>query len=295
MSVVTRLLPKLNQKPDLELLPVFPSGCAVPRVLHQCYGRAVPPSIEQTIERTLAINPRWEHRLYDDQGMAAFIEGAYGRRILDYYQRINPKYGAARADLFRYLLLYKCGGIYLDIKSAAEKPLDEVLRPDDVYLLSGWRTSEKDDQFEGLGSHTELAHIGGEEFQQWHIVAAPGHPFLKAVIENVLRNIDCYNPGLHGTGKIGVLRLTGPIAYTLAIHPLLHAHKHRIVESHGDLGFNYNIFSLSASDTYAHAVLFKTHYSMLTEPVVSIDWTTAVLSLFIRAARKARRVAHLTK
>lgn len=77
------------------------------------------------------MNPGWEHRLYDDADIEAFIRESYGDEILAYYHRIDRRYGAARADLFRYLLLYRLGGVYLDIKSTTVRPLDEVLRPDE--------------------------------------------------------------------------------------------------------------------------------------------------------------------
>ena len=50
-----------------------------------------------------------------------YIRREYGESILSCYLRIDPVYGAARADLFRYLLLYRTGGVYLDIKSAARR------------------------------------------------------------------------------------------------------------------------------------------------------------------------------
>ena len=41
------------------------------------------------------------------------IRERLGSEIYGFYQRINPIYGAARADFFRYLLMYAQGGIYL--------------------------------------------------------------------------------------------------------------------------------------------------------------------------------------
>jgi len=78
------------------------------------------------------LNPGWEHRLYDDKECSDFIKEHYGTDMQNLYKRINPSYGPARADLFRYLLIYKIGGVYLDMKSTTTKPLSEVLRPDDV-------------------------------------------------------------------------------------------------------------------------------------------------------------------
>jgi hypothetical protein len=254
-----------------EFLPVFPAGAAIPRIIHQTHADAresLPFILEENVRRIKELNPGWEHRLYDDEDITEFIESTYGSRVLDYYQRLNVKYGAARADLFRYLLLYRHGGVYLDIKASLEKPLDNVLLPDDVYLLSRWR-NRKGEEFEGWGIHNRLRHFGRQEFQQWHIIAAPGHAFLRAVIERVLHNIDSYSPAFDDTGRNGVLGLTGPIAYTLAITPLLNQYRHRLVGSHDELGLVYSVFSSAVWE--AHKSVFKYHYTDLTEPVVKVD------------------------
>jgi inositol phosphorylceramide mannosyltransferase catalytic subunit len=262
------MLPTLNISSALQPIPLVAAGTSIPKIIHQVYiSRALPPVLQANVDRIRALNPGWEYRFYDDGEMVDFIASAYGERALAYYNRINRKYGASRADFFRYLLLYKVGGIYLDIKSSLEKPLDHVLRPDDMYLLSRWR-NVAGGGFEGWGLHDQLKSIGGEEFQQWHIIAAPGHPFLRAVIERVMRNIDVYNPVFHGTGKQGVLRVTGPIAYTQSIVPLLDRHRHRLVDSQDDLGLVYSIFG--ADNKRAHKSVFTFHYTALNEPVTSL-------------------------
>jgi hypothetical protein len=278
-----------------EIVPVFPAGTAIPKIIHQTYPDAhqnLPSILEENVQRIKALNPGWEHRLYDDVDIAEFIESTYGPRVLDYYNRLNGKYGAARADLFRYLLLYRHGGVYLDIKASLERPLDSVLLPDDVYLLSRWRNG-KGEPFEGWGIHSRLRKIGRQEFQQWHIIAAPGHPFLRAVIERVLRNIDSYSPAWHETGRSGVLGLTGPIAYTLAITPLLRQHRHRLVDSHDELGLIYSIFTSAIYE--AHKSVFKYHYTELTEPVVKVSGTRKLLWVLIGPIQIhiVRRVEHV--
>jgi len=250
-------------------IPAVQPVSEIPRIIHQTYHtKALPSVIAANVQKILAQNPGWEHRLYDDDDMAAFVESAYGQQISAFYSRINPKYGAARADLFRYLIMYSRGGVYLDIKASLEKPLDDVLRPGDVYILSRWR-NRPGEAFEGWGKHRRLRHVGGDEFQQWHIIAAPGHPFLMAVIECVICNIQSYNPILWGTGKTGVLRLTGPIPYTLAITPLLQHHPHRMADATDDLGLTYSIFPVA--EARAHRRIFKHHYTDLTESVVQLD------------------------
>ena len=114
----------------------------------------------------------------------------YWSAVCSFYERINRIYGVARTDFFRYLLMYWQGGVYLDIKSTATRPLDEVLTSSD-YHLSQWRNGPGE-RYEGWGSYPDIGMTS--EFQQWHIVAPPKYPFLKAVITKVMRNIDYYQP-----------------------------------------------------------------------------------------------------
>jgi inositol phosphorylceramide mannosyltransferase catalytic subunit len=250
----------------------------------------LPAPLREAVEQTRAANCAWEHRLYDEADIVDFICREYGQDVLDAYLSIHYKYGAARADLFRYLLMYKTGGVYLDIKSVPTKPLDAVLRPDEAYVLSQWHG----ERFAGMGMgvHRALKGIQGTEYQQWHIVAAPGHPFLKAVIENVLRNLRIYNPGIHGVGKAGVLSVTGPVAYTLAIHPRLGSHPHRFVDSAAVLGFDYNLF-MTGRNSSAHAQMFRWHYADLRDPIVAVSPIKRAYGFPFRATRKVLRLTRL--
>lgn len=281
------MFPKLNTGPRTGIIPLLPEGDAIPRIIHQTYySDQLPPVLQENVARIRAMNPEWEYRFHNDEAVTAFIANSYGAGVLAYFNRIDPLYGAARADLFRYLLLYRVGGVYIDIKGSFKKPLQEVLRADDRYLLSTWR-NEKGGKFEGVGQHDELRQFDRGEFQQWYIVASPGHPFLRAVIENVFSNIDAYSPIAHGVGGKGVFRVTGPIAYTLAIAPLLHLHPHRIVDSDNELGFEYSI--LRTDKAKVHKGLFKRHYSDLLDPIVRIEGRgTAALGLI----KTVNRIRH---
>jgi hypothetical protein len=282
-----KLLPRLNKARKTRLLPAFAAGDHIPKIIHQTYPTTgLPAVLESNVRRIRAMNPGWEYRFYSDADVDAFISNEYGELIYRYFQRIDPQYGAARADLFRYLLIYKCGGIYLDIKSTLDEPLDQVIRYDDVFLLSQWNIACGEKMYGKAGQHAELTSIPGGEFQQWHVVAAPGHPLLHAVIEAVLANIDIYNPEVHGTRKKGVLRVTGPIAYTLGIYPLLHLHPHRLVDARHELGFRYSIYPAEVFS--AHKALFKVHYSDVAEPLVTGSGQK-LLAIALRSCRAILR------
>jgi hypothetical protein len=275
----------LNATPKTGLIPHFRMGREIPKLIHQTYkNRDLGPEIVRNIASLRLLNPGWTYHFYDEDDCVAFIRNEYGAEVLDYYQRIGKEYGAARADLFRYLLIYRLGGVYLDLKSGASKPLDEVLLPDDAYLLSQWH-NEGGSVFDGWGIHRELRHIAGGEYQQWFIIAAPGHPFLKAVIENVLSNIDRYIPGLHRTGAHAVFRVTGPIAYTLAIAPLITSAPCRLVDAEKDLGLVYNIFSYLGPQ--GHKEVFKAHYAELQTSLIKVGPVKKAIFALYKAIAKA--------
>jgi inositol phosphorylceramide mannosyltransferase catalytic subunit len=267
-------------------LPAVPLGAGIPRIIHQTFrSHDLPEELRANVAAIEAMNPGWEHRLYDDAEIEAFIRESYGNEILGYYHRIDPRYGAARADLFRYLLLYRVGGVYLDIKSTTVRPLDETLRPDDLYLLSHWRNHAGGPRA-GWGMHAELAATGRGEYQQWHVICAAGHPFLKAVIERVLRNIDAYRPWREKLGQHATVRVTGPIAYTLAILPIRHLHPHRLVQDESEIGLEYSIFP-----GFGHTRLFASHYVYVVRPIIATTGLVGCGTQFYLAARWARNKA----
>lgn len=243
----------------------------IPKLIHQTTTSRqtlTEPFIEN-LDRIQQLHPDWTIAFYDDADRRDFIRKHFDKEMLRTYLSINPRYGPARADLFRYLLLYQFGGVYLDIKSSTTICLDNVLQSGDQYLLSHWDNAPGR-PFQGFGVHRETPYPG--EFQQWHIITAPRHPFLERVIRAVQMNINSYDASLDGTGKRAVLRVTGPIAYTNAIRPLLGKVSARLVNA-SDLGLVYSFLDPSneifrRTGQFAHEALTPMHYRGLSEPLV---------------------------
>ena len=236
----------------------------IPKIIHQCFVRKdnLPPSILHVQNTLKSLNPEWEYRLYDDQDMLDFIKANYDEKVLRAYNKINPLYGAARADFFRYLLIYKVGGAYFDIKSCATRPLDDIIAGHD-YVLAHWISFPT-----GKWGMSNKYPYG--EFQQWHVIAAPGHPFLKAVIDAVVKNIEDYSVEKWGVGKLGVLLLTGPKVYTESIQPLTGQHSHKWYKTNADAGLVYSMMD----NPNSHISLFPPshpHYSQIVAPIVFHD------------------------
>ena len=275
----------LNQETNQHYVPQQAEGEGIPRIIHQTHRSMdeLPSSVRDSIAALRKRNPAWEYRFYDDRAVTDFIGAEYGDRVLGYYQRIDDRYSAARADLFRYLLMYRVGGVYLDIKSTIKPALDDLIMPGDRMLLSQWSQTGR---FFGAGLHDWdfAGKISGGELQQWHVICADGHSYLYAVINAIMRNIECYVPAMHGTGRNAVLRVTGPIAYTLAVLPLLHRRLHRFVGGHEEAGLQYSVYD----DNTHHKRLFKSHYTDLTEPVVLPTLRSRTLSAIYCAADTVR-------
>lgn len=237
----------------------------IPRIIHQIDTRqelaSLPEEIRGNMDHIRTLNPGWDLRFYTERDILEYIERHFGERILRAVRRIHPRYGVVLADLFRYLVVYREGGVYLDIKSSITRPLDEVLMESDVYLISQW-DNRMGRPYSGWGQFQDLSRIAGGEFQQWHIVAAAGHPFLNRVIQEVLFNMEHYHQSWHGVGHQGVLRVSGPICYSLSIAPMLPTHRFRPVAIE-DLGFRYTIY-----DSAMRHMDPETHYSRCSDPIM---------------------------
>ncbi len=236
---------------------------AIPRVVHQTARSMgdLPDDVRRNYEANMALNPGWEFRFHDDAAMLSYLQRHLPAGAFDLCGRVNPAYRVILADLFRYLVVHREGGVYLDVKTRLAAPLDSILRSDDCFILSQWRNGPGE-KYEGWGIYPELSRLKRGEFQQWHVMAAPGHPFLERVIAQVLANMEDYSPAWHGTGKMGILRVSGPICYTLAIGPIMQRHPFRLIDAELS-GLHYSCLPQPLAHMHRPG-----HYSQVNQPVM---------------------------
>jgi len=88
---------------------------AIPLDIYQTWHtKELPPKMRECVERIKKANPEFRHHLYDNDDCREFMKNNFDKDVLDAFDRLIP--GAYKADLWRYCVLYKNGGVYLDIK-----------------------------------------------------------------------------------------------------------------------------------------------------------------------------------
>jgi mannosyltransferase OCH1-like enzyme len=108
-----------ESKRKLYVLPYIPSKThyspVIPLTIYQTwYTKDLPPSMQKNVDNLKRQNPEFSYQLYDDNDCREFIRMNFASDVLHAYDTMIP--GAYKADLWRYCVLYKNGGMYIDIK-----------------------------------------------------------------------------------------------------------------------------------------------------------------------------------
>ena len=102
----------------------------------------IPQVILDSYKKDLEKSPEYSMFYFDDFDCQCFIEENYGIEYLSLYNKLIPT--AFKADLFRYLLLYKHGGVWMDFSMSLNIPLDKIIAQfkqvyvrDRIHLMHG--------------------------------------------------------------------------------------------------------------------------------------------------------------
>lgn len=217
-------LPKLSTKEiiDKGLLPSVyklapPSkGKKIPRIIWVAVKNAsdeLPGSMLAFLKR----NSEWQVNLIGNKDKDIFIDQVFANTSLQAtYHLISPLLGAAKADIWRYAVLYLFGGVYIDYDSDLGVPLDDIVQPDDSLILSEegadffecyvpsypMSSNSTYRKFGGAAASTGGAltdnpiaaktvsngpvFFGGKFLVQWAMIAAPENPLFHRTIRNLI-------------------------------------------------------------------------------------------------------------
>jgi mannosyltransferase OCH1-like enzyme len=78
------------------------------------HTKKLTPKMHSAITLIKNNNPKFKHYLYDEDDCRKFIKTNFHEEVLCAYDSLVP--AAYKADLWRYCILYKAGGIYVDVR-----------------------------------------------------------------------------------------------------------------------------------------------------------------------------------
>ncbi len=162
----------------------------IPKKIHQTWRTHTYTRNDGSPESWKALNPNWDYKLWTDADLETFVRGEFPDFWPLYQSYPQP---VQRADLARYMLLYRFGGIYADMDTDCLASLDAIVGEDRVVLCQ-----------EPPRNAAFARELGIEHFMFNGTMASPaGHPFWQHVLEVVWK---CR----HSADK-DVLGSTGPL------------------------------------------------------------------------------------
>lgn len=220
-------------------------------IFQSWYTKDLHPQMQEKINNLKKMNPDYNYNLYDDNDMDKFVNEHFSGEIAEQYNRLNII--VAKVDFWRYLVLYKYGGVYLDMDSSIEKPLDDLIKEKDEAIIT--------------------AEGNPNLYVQWALIFSKEHPILKKTIDLICKNLrnNIYNNDIH--------KMTGPTVFTKAINQI---HKkyfkciinHRKINKRTDLTYkkphiSYRLYGID----YNGHFLFKHELNHLLYKKNKLHWT----------------------
>jgi hypothetical protein len=188
----------------------------IPLDIYQTWStKNLPPKMKQCVDKLKFDNPEFTHHLFDDEMCREFIKKHFDKDVLNAFDKLKP--GAYKADLWRYCVLYKNGGIYLDIKYQCEPSfkLIELIDTEHFVLerpyIDPAMSNEKNlELIQDIRKYINLSSENmwkNKEIGIYNalIVCKPRNTTMFKCIKQCVRNI---NANYYGTSSIAP---TGPI------------------------------------------------------------------------------------
>jgi hypothetical protein len=203
------IIRQIKVKPVPIPIPISSQKNIIPKKIFQTHKSI--DFVRNTSKLRLAMNSwrkhskEFEYYFYTDEICDKFMQENYEGPIYEAYKKLPL--GVMKADLWRYCIIYKYGGIYADI--------DTICYVNPSYLLRNAQivcAPESDENY----------------LCQWTFAAPPESPALKCIIDLAVERI---NKVTKFVGKDIVHFLTGPQVFTEGIEKFLIGHSLKLFRS----------------------------------------------------------------
>lgn len=132
--------------------------------------------------------------MMDDDEARQLLATHFSAAHVDAFDRFPI--GVMRADFWRYCVMYRFGGVYADVDTICERPVESWLR-----VAPGLVVAAEND----------------EHLCQWTFAARPNHPALASLIDTIIRMAHDETLMRNLSAPHFVHRTTGPAVFTDAI------------------------------------------------------------------------------
>lgn len=155
-----------------------PSDTTIPRIVHY----VVFDDVNKPPNANWSLCAAWEHRRYTNKQQQDFIATTFGQTWPDIVHAYNLcRLTEIQVCLFKYLVVYHHGGLYVDSNAVSLKPFDTLTSNDKAVVAPCTPPMNVD----LLGDMTNKKG----EYQSWWVMAPPKSKFLWQVVWQVVRNI----------------------------------------------------------------------------------------------------------
>jgi len=203
-------------------------------IFQSYYTKDLDPLLQKKIDFFKNLNPEYRYYLYDDNDMDNFVNENFKGEISDCYNRLNII--VAKVDFWRYLILYKYGGVYLDIDSCIDLPLNTLIKDDDQAIIT--------------------AESNPNLYVQWALIFSKEHPILEKTIQLVCNNIK------NNSYPNNILKMTGPHVYSCAINTF-HNNLFNTIIEHKNINKNTDVVFEKNNISYRlYGIEYNCHFCL---------------------------------
>jgi inositol phosphorylceramide mannosyltransferase catalytic subunit len=144
----------------------------IPRIIHQTWkSESLSPEFQKNKSSWISRHPDWKYCFYEDSDCR--------RLVVAHYPELLPVYDSyskhiQRIDMFRYLVVNRYGGLYVDMDMQCFKPIDTLLKDHScIFSIEAHITSQR---------QAELNYARPYQIANCIFASVARHPFLNKIV-----------------------------------------------------------------------------------------------------------------
>lgn len=232
-----------------------------PQVFQTAASKSLDEEHAERIQTLRDLNPALTFRVWDDQEIHEYMARSWrNHEIVKIFEA--AKFGAVRADIFRYCILSERGGYYLDINKSPECSIQSL----HSCSAKAFLTFDRDDTITfppiDVAARLEYPH---KLIAQWGMGFVAGHPIPSRAIERIVDLYPFFRGKKFHVVRDAVFSFTGPGMFTDVVHQFLEETSSTGIEFAGRMFGGRVVSRMPGSHRSAK---YKAHYTSARDQVI---------------------------